>query len=479
MRSGAGPPVLSPTVTVRTESAGARGGSWAALTALLAGTFLGTVNNNIVNVPLRAIADDFKAPLSRGILVVIAFLLVFAVAMPLAGWLGDRLGRRRVYCWALVGLAVGALGAATAPNLTLLIAFRVVQGLATAAVLPTVMGLIAELFAPHRRARALGLWAAVNGIGQAVGPPVGGFVSDWYGWRWVFVPIVPAALLTLAATLRLVPGSHGQRIRLDGRGAAALTLGASLVISAATAVSLPDVSRVVPAGLAAAAVAALALYAWHARRTPAPFVALDLIVESRFLRSCLAVFAQMFCLGTMLVAVPLHLTAAGRASTAHAGLVVFTLPASMAVLAPVSGLLTEHFGPRWVIRTGLSVLAAQQLALGLYLIGDAAATAAMVGLLLVGGVGVALVQTPVAAGATRSPAGKVGAALGLFNLVRFAGSALGAAWVAMVLPHGGEVVLFGVCAAVAVAGLAGTFAGPDPPPMGARAAKQRSAMTSA
>jgi MFS family permease len=446
-----------------------RPNSWAALTVLLAGTFLGTVNNNIVNVPLREIADSYGAPLSRGILVVIAFLLVFSVSMPVTGWLGDRLGRRRVFCWALVGLAVGALGAATAPTLPVLIAFRVVQGFATAAVLPTVMGLIADIFTVDRRARAIGAWAAVNGIGQAVGPPVGGLVSEWAGWRWVFVPIVPLALLTLAATFRLVPRDRGRHLPLDWRGAASLTLGAALLIAAATTVSLPHVPRAVPAVLAGVGLLSLGLYGWLATRTAHPFVALDLILESRFLRSCLAVFAQMFCLGATLVAVPLYLTGEGRASTAVAGLVVFALPASMAVLAPVSGFLTERLGPRWVIRSGLAVLAAAQVALGIYLAHRGHQTAALVAMLLVSGVGVALVQTPVAAGATRSPAGKVGAALGLFNLVRFAGSALGAAWVAIVLPHGALLVLFGVCAAVAVAGLAGTYAGPDPAPLDTRA----------
>lgn len=438
---------------------------WAALTVLLSGTFLGTLNNNIVNVPLRRIADDFGAPLSRGILVVIAFLLVFAVSMPLTGWLGDRLGRRRVFCWALLGLTVGALGAATAPSLPVLIGFRVLQGLATAAVLPTVMGLIAEIFEPGVRPRALGLWAAVNGIGQAVGPPLGGFVSDWLSWRWAFAPIVPAALLTLVATFRLVPRDHGRAISLDWRGASSLTLGAALLIAAATVVSLPGVSWETAAGLAVGSIAALLLFVRFSARTRRPFVALDLIVESRFLRSCLAVFAQMFCLGATIVAVPLYLTGDAGRSTAFAGIVVFALPASMAVLAPVAGLLTERLGPRWVVRSGLLVLVLAQLGFGLYLADHARQTAALAALLLAAGVGVALVQTPVAASATQSPAGRSGVALGLFNLIRFTGSAMGAAWVAIVMPHDAMLLLFGVCAAMAAAGLAGTFAGEDPAPM--------------
>ncbi|HEY7858252.1 MAG TPA: MFS transporter [Candidatus Nanopelagicales bacterium] len=438
--------------------------SWAALVAMLCGTFLGTLNNNIVNVPLRDISQGYGVAPSQGVLVVVSFLLVFAVTMPLTGWLGDRLGRRRVFSWSMVGLVFGAIGAATAPSLAVLVAFRAIQGLATAAVLPTVMGLIADIFTTDRRARALGYWAAVNGIGQAVGPPVGGLIAAWVGWRWIFAPIVPGALLVLLATMRYVPRDPARSIPLDWRGASSLTSGSALLIAAATMVAMPEVPRGYPVALAAAGVVLLVLFAWSATHRPNPFIAGRLIVESRFLRSCLAVFAQMFCLGTTLVAVPLYLTGEVGATTAVAGLVVFAFPAAMAVLAPVSGLLTERHGPRWVVRGGLLTLVAGQLLLGWYLAASGAAVWVVAALMLLGGVGVGLVQTPVATSATRAPAGRSGAALGLFNLIRFSGSALGAAWVALVIPSNALLALFVVSAAVAVIGLVGTYAGDDPAP---------------
>ena len=95
-----------------------------ALAALLAGTLVGTISNNVVNVPLPAILEEFDAPLSSGVFVVVGFLLTFTATMPLVGWIGDRFGRRRVYCVALIGTAVCAVGAATAPSLQLLVAWR-------------------------------------------------------------------------------------------------------------------------------------------------------------------------------------------------------------------------------------------------------------------------------------------------------------------------------------------------------------------
>src|SRR5690349_10272247 len=166
----------------RTPGAGTTGdGTPLGLAALLSGTLLGTLSNNIVNVPLPAMLADFDAPLSSGVFVVVGFLLTFTATMPLVGWIGDRFGRRRVYLLALVGTAVCAIGAATAPTLPVLIAWRCVGGVVAAAFGPAVMGLLTWMFSGERRARAVGLWASVNGIGQAVGPSMGGFVADAWG----------------------------------------------------------------------------------------------------------------------------------------------------------------------------------------------------------------------------------------------------------------------------------------------------------
>lgn len=453
-----------PRFRVHADGQSAPRRNWLALVPLLTGTFLGTVSNSIVNVPLRDIAREFDTPVASAVLVPVAFMLTFAVSMPITGWLGDRLGRRRVYCLALVGLGVTAIGAAVAPDLPVLVGFRVGQGLATGAVLPVVMGMIASLFGPAQRGRALGAWAAANGLGQAAGPTMGGVLADVASWRWVFVPIPPLALLALAATLRYVPPDRGRPIPLEWRGALTLTGGAALVLAAATAESQPDVPHYVAPLLAIAGVATLALFAILVRRTTDPFVSPLLIRTPSYLRSSLAVFAQMFCLGATLLGVALYLTQRSGASTAVAGTVVFAFPAAMAVLAPVSGLLTDRMGPRVVIRSGLLVLVAAQAWLAVALAG-ARSLAQIVLALVLTGVGVALVQTPAALGATRSDAGRAGAGLGLFNLIRFTGSAAGAAWVAIALGRASAfAVMFGVCAAAAGAGFVATFAGPDRPP---------------
>lgn len=441
-----------------------------ALAALLSGTLVGTVSNNVVNVPMPAILADFDAPLESGVFIVVGFLLTFTATMPVVGWVGDRFGRRRVYCASMIGTAVCAVGAATAPTLKLLIMWRCAGGMAASALGPAVMGLLTWLFAGERRAGAVGAWASVNGIGQAIGPTMGGVVADAWGWRWVFVPLVPVALAGLIGTLRHIPRYPGTRMSFDVVGATALTVGSGLLILGVALIPRFGASAAVLAAIAVAVVV-LVLFVWHCLRTADPFVDVRLVAEARFARSTLAAFALMFSLGATLLAVPLYLVNGGRSGSV-AGLVLLAIPVSMTVLGPLVGRYLDRLGPRRVLRTGLCLLITGQLGLAVAvttgLAGRGHGLAGLVAILVLVGVGIAGVQTPAATGATRSPAGAQGTGLGLYNLIRFSGSAMGAAWVAIALAAGGTsggfVLAFSVVAGVGVLGLAGSFLGPDPAP---------------
>jgi EmrB/QacA subfamily drug resistance transporter len=438
---------------------------WVPLAPLMVGTFLGTLNNNIVNVPLKQILSYFRVPLSHGVFVVVAFNLTFAVLMPLAGWLGDWVGRRRLFCWAVGTVALGAVGALSAPSLPTLLAFRVVQGVGTAAILPTVMTIIADVYTDERRGRALGVWAAVNGLGQAAGPPLGGFIASMWSWRLVFAPTVPLAALAALGALVLLPRGTARRQPMDLRGALSLTGGAALFIGAVSAVPVSGLTSPLVLGLGTAGLALLVAFPFGIRQRTVPFISPHLLLEPSYLRSSLAVFAQMFCLGAMLLGVPLYLTRQLGLDAGRAGVLVFALPAVMTVLAPVAGRCSERWGPRRVLRVGLAALVGAQ-AFALLEFGSGARGWRLEAVLVLAGIGVAFVQTPAATGATRSLAGRVGAGLGLFNLVRFSGSAIGAVWVSITLAGAQRYgLLFLGCLAIAALGLAGSYVGRNPAPV--------------
>lgn len=436
---------------------------WVARFSLLGVTVLGTMSNNVVNVPLRAIADDFDRAVSSTVLTVSAFVLVLAVAMPLAGWIGDRLGHKRTLVASLLLMLVAQLAAAVAPTLEMLIATRALQGLACSAIPPMVMSMLAGFF-PERRIRMMGAWAAANGIGQAIGPPVGGLISDVAGWRAIFVVMSVAWVFLLVGIVRSVPGEAGRYAALHLPSSLSLTGGTAFLLVAATAVSQPGVPIPVPVMLAIAGVLLLIGYIGVSRGNPRAMIPPRLIVESRFLRSCCAGFAQMFVLGSMLVAVPLYFTGPLELSPSRAGLLFFVLPFAMAGAAPVVSRMADRVGPRKVLRSGLGTVIVAALATGLVSdhVGAGWLVPVFCTLMIVLGLGMAMVQTPAAAGAVRSPAGTTGAGIGLFNMVRFSGSTAGTAWVALTYPFGHMGTVFAGCAVLAALALAMSFAGEDP-----------------
>ncbi|MDP3891643.1 MAG: MFS transporter [Nocardioides sp.] len=423
---------------------------------------LGTMSNNIISVPLNSIAEDLDEPVASTVLAVSAFIIVLAVAIPVAGWVGDRLGRRRVLLAALVLMVVGQGLASIAPDLGLLIGARALQGLACSAIPPMVMGMLVTFF-PGQRLRMMGAWAAANGVGQALGPPIGGLVAEVAGWRSIFVLMSVLSLVAFVAIYKTVPAVPGRRDRFDLAGALLLSSGMTLLLVAVTAVSLPGARPALIGGVAVLGLVLMMLFLAVSARNPHAMLPPQLLFETRFLRSSLAAFVQMFMLGTVLVAVPLYLTGPLKMSPWHAGLLFFQLPVVMVLLAPRVGRVAGRWGPRLVLRLGLCTLIVGGTLAGLVGIvpEDTWAPWLMSGVLLVLGAGMALVQTPAAAGATRSPAGGRGAALGVFSMLRFSGSAAGTAWVAIGYDRG-LLVLFLVAVLIVAVGLVMSYLGPDP-----------------
>lgn len=445
--------------TVRTTTLPPQSGT---LIALLSATVLGTVSNNVVNVPLRTITDGLGVDVASGVLVVSSFVLVLTVAMPLSGWLGDRIGRRRTLIAALGLMAVGMVGAGWSISLPMLVACRAVQGLACAAIPPCVMGMLSTLYDVTRRARMMSAWAAANGIGLACGPPLGGLLASLLGWRSIFFVLAPLSCAALAGCLRWVPPQPRRTLPLHGFGATFLTIGALLLTGAATLIGQTTTVATLAGGLAVLGAAFIAAFVIVSVRTRTPLIAPRLLVEPRFVRSGVAAFAQMFCNGVLLVAVPLYLTGELARNVAMTGLVMLVLPGVTALTSPVAGAFSDRISARWVLRCGLLILIVTECLFAWYMSGHGMNVTLLLGALALTGVGMALVQTPAAAGATRSPAGQAGAALGLFNMLRFAGTALAAAWVAIVYPPGQLLMLFAGCALLALVALLVTFAGANP-----------------
>ncbi|CAM5710888.1 MFS transporter [Streptomyces viridifaciens] len=222
--------------TAPAETAGLSGESWLALSALLAGAFLGTLDTTVVNIALNTIRDHFGVSVEQVQLVGSGYILAFAAALVLGGKLGDKFGRRAVFRTGVLLFLLFSIACALAPTLPALIALRVLQGLSAALMVPQVLAIIKASF--RRKAEvATSLYGATLGMATISGMIVGGFLVGATGWRSVFVINIPICAFILAASRRgLVPESRG---RVEGFDVLGPVLLASAMVTLLVPLSFP------------------------------------------------------------------------------------------------------------------------------------------------------------------------------------------------------------------------------------------------
>lgn len=202
-----------------------------ALVSLLLASMMELIDITIVNVALPSIERALGASAASLQWVVAAYPLAFGVALITGARLGDRFGRRRLFLAGLVGFTAVSVLCGIAPTVGALIAFRALQGLAAAAMVPQVLTSIQVLYAPHERGTAMGVFSGLAGLASVLGPILGAVLTDGIGWRAVFLVNVPVGLVAIAAALRFVPESRSERVsRLDLRGVAVLSVGLLAVL---------------------------------------------------------------------------------------------------------------------------------------------------------------------------------------------------------------------------------------------------------
>lgn len=337
---------------------------------VLAATVLGStvvfVTTTIVNVALPAIGSDLEAGIAGRQWIVTGYLLTLSALILLGGSLGDRFGRRRVFLVGTVWFAVTSVLCAVAPNLPVLVAFRLLQGIGGALLTPGSLALINASFAPQDRARAIGAWAAFISIGTAAGPLLGGVLVDTVGWRWIFVAPVPLAVAVVIATVRHVPETRD--VAADGVDVPGAVLSAVALGGISFATIEAPVRGALAAPVATAGVVgllALAAFVMIERRVAEPMLPLDIFASRQFTFANVLTFVVYAALGGVSFLLVQHLqivlgysgTAAGAAFTPAAGMVL--------LLSERSGALAQRIGPRRPLAGGAALLAAGMVLMSL------------------------------------------------------------------------------------------------------------------
>ena len=288
------------------------------------------------------------APLSGLQWTVDAYTLVLASLLMLSGSTADRLGRRRTFVIGLLTFAAGSLLCSLAPNLTMLIVFRMVQAVGGSMLNPVAMSIITNTFTiPRERAQAIGVWAAVVGVSMALGPVVGGLLVSTVGWRSIFWINIPVGLTAAVLALRYIPESKAavaRRVDVPGQ-VLVITLLASLTYGIIEAPSRGWSSALIVGALAVAAASLAALVIWE-HRAREPLIDLRFFRSVPFSSAAVIAVAAFAALGGFLFLNTLYLQDVRGLSPLQAGIDTLPMATMTMLLPPLSGRIVGRRGGR-------------------------------------------------------------------------------------------------------------------------------------
>lgn len=411
----------------------------AVLTAVSIPMFMVTLDNLVVTTALPVIKTSLGASLTDLQWFVNAYTLSFAALLLTMAALGDRIGRRRLFLAGIAVFTVASAACALATEPWQLTAARAVQGAAGAAVMPLSLTLLAAEVPARLRNAAVGIWSGISGLGVAVGPVVGGAVTDGLHWTWIFWLNVPVGLLALPFVAVVLKESRGGAGKLDPLG---LVLSAAAVFALVWGIVHGEdhgwTSSSVLLALVGGVVLLAAFVAWE-RRAAAPMLPPRLFRSRGF--SAVNTAALLFSAGVFgaIFLLAQFMQVSQGMSPLEAG--VRTLPWTMApmVVAPLAGLvLIRRFGARTLIITGLALLSVALGWLAAISTADVSYGTLVVPLMLAG-VGMGLEFAPMSTVALESVSADMhGVASGTLNTTRELGVAVGIAVLASVFTANGD-----------------------------------------
>jgi EmrB/QacA subfamily drug resistance transporter len=407
---------------------------WLTLMAVAFGLFMIMLDNTVVNVALPSIRRDLGISISELEWVVNGYALTFGVLLLSGGKLADLLGRRRIFMVGLVIFTASSFFCGFANTATVLIAARVVQGVGAAMMNPATLSIITATFPPRQRGMAIGIWAGVSALALAIGPLVGGAITEHINWSWVFYINVPIGALGLVAARIFIDESrdtsHEQRLDLPGLLSSGIGLFAlTYALIRTNQHGWGDAFVLVLFGVAAVALVTFVLLERHQRL---PMLDLSLFRDRTFSSAnavMLLIGLAMF--GTFFF-VSIYLQNVLRYSPMRAGATFLPMTLLIILVAPNAGRLSDKLGPRALMVPGLALVTAS---LALFSLLNAHSTFwSILPALLTGGFGMAMSMAPTTSAAMASvPVDKAGVGSAVINSMRQVGGSVGIAVMGAIL----------------------------------------------
>jgi EmrB/QacA subfamily drug resistance transporter len=401
---------------------------WWTLAAVAFGLFMIMLDNTVVNVALPSIQRDFQTDLSELEWVVNGYALTFGVLMLTGGKLADLLGRRRIFITGLAIFTAASLACGLATSAEFLIGARVVQGVGSALMNPATLSIIIATFPPRQRGMAIGIWAGVSAMALAVGPLLGGLITEHIDWSWVFFINVPVGILGIVVARLVIDESRDtsaeQRLDLPGLVVSAIALFAltyGLIEANQHGWTSPLILTLF--AIAAVGLVAFVLLELHQR---VPMLDLTLFKNPTFAGANTVMLLVGLAMFGIFLFVTLYMQNVLGYSPTQAGAAFLPMTILIVIFAPLAGKLSDRVGSRWLMAGGLVLIS---LSLLLDTRFDASSTYwDILPAFVVGGIGMGFAMTPTTAAAMGSvPVDKAGVGSAVLNSMRQVGGSLGIA----------------------------------------------------
>jgi EmrB/QacA subfamily drug resistance transporter len=387
------------------------------------------LDSTIINVALPRTGQELDATVAGLQWILDGYLLSLAALILIAGSLGDRFGRRKVFQAGVVWFGAASVLCGLAQSTEMLVAARVLQGIGGALLTPGSLAIIQSAFVREDRARAIGAWSGLSGVAGAVGPLVGGVLVQAWSWRLAFLVNVPIALVCLLLARRYVPESCDESLggRPDVFGSALGALGLVGVTAALVEAPARGMGDPVVVGAGVFGVLALTAFVVIQARSADPLVPPDLFADRTFTVANLLTFVVYAALSGVMMLFVLQLQVSLGYSPAASALAGLPITVILLLLSATSGRLAQQYGPRWFLVAGPMVIA-----LGMVLLSQIEPGSSYLGVILpavvVFGVGLVAVVAPVTATVLAAAADRhAGVASGVNNAVARTGGLLAVA----------------------------------------------------
>ncbi|MFD4352801.1 MFS transporter [Nocardia sp. NPDC058518] len=401
---------------------------WLPLLTICLGTFMLLIDVTIVNVALPEIAGDLDASFSSLQWVVNAYALAMAALLLGAGSIADLVGHRRIYVGGLILFAVSSLICGISPNPSVLIVARVVQGIGAAAMAATTFPLLNGSYSGRDRGVAYGMWGAIAGASSAVGPILGGILTEAASWRWIFfvnLPLSIIAIVLCVVALRDMTETHSARI--DVAGMAAFAVAAASATYALIRANEHSWSDTGTRSMLLVAAVALAAFVVIERRSAQPMFDLALLRERSFVGVLVAAVTLFLAAFAALMYTSIWLQSVGGMSPIEAGLVGLPLSIMAFLVSGAFGRFLHGANPGRIIGSGLLMVGIGGLLGGVFVRDDAGWLALVPGYIAIGaGVGLSTATLGSAAMGAVAPH-RGGMATGAVNTAQQLGMAFGIA----------------------------------------------------